>query len=225
MVGRDVLLLRHGQSEWNAVRRWQGRADSPLTTLGRNQAVSAARAVAELDVEIGAVWSSTSSRAAQTAGIIADRLGLAPVRTDERFCEADAGAWQGLTPDEIEAAYPGFLAAHRRPDTFEPYERVVERATSALGDVADSTPIGTATVVVTHSGLIRSLIRSCGVVDERIPNLGGIWIGVTRSAIGVRLDLGDRFDPEGLIFSGIDTPGEDPGDQSDHAGTERGAHR
>lgn len=224
MVSRDVVLLRHGQSEWNAVRRWQGRAETPLTMLGRNQAVLAARAIAELGVDIAAVWSSTSSRAAQTAAIIAERLGLEPARTDERLCEADAGEWQGLTPDEIEAAYPGFLADHRRPDSFEPYARVVERATSVLGDVVDSTPAGTAAVVVTHSGVIRSLIRSCGVVDERIPNLGGIWIGVTRSAIGVHLDLGDRFDPEGLIVSGIDTPGEDPGDESDQAGTQRGTN-
>ncbi|NNE13162.1 MAG: histidine phosphatase family protein [Ilumatobacter sp.] len=227
MVAAPILLVRHGQSEWNAARRWQGRADSPLTALGRAQAAGAAEALAATERVLGPVWASTSERARATAEIVADRLGLGArtVTADERLCEAEAGEWQGLTPDEIEAAYPGFLVAHRRPPSFEPFDRVVARATAALGDVADATSPGGAAVVVTHSGVIRSLIRSGGVADERIPNLAGVWFGVARSATGVDLHLGDRFDPVGLVVSGVDAPGEDPGEQTDHAGAQRRADR
>ena len=220
---RSILLVRHGQSEWNAVRRWQGRADTPLTALGRRQAVLASRELALLP-PFGAVWSSSLSRASETASIIAAELGLA-VSTDDRLAESDAGEWQGLTPDEIERAYPGFLRDHRRPPTFETFESVIERSTAALADIASQSPDDGPVLVVAHSGVLRSIVRHLGAADERIPNLGGVW--VTSSIVGddLRLELGDRFRPAGIDVAGVDAGGEDPGEQPDHSDTDGRAER
>jgi probable phosphoglycerate mutase len=229
MLARSVLLLllRHGQSEWNAVRRWQGLADSPLTALGREQADHCATILASLDVRFGGVWSSPLTRAAETARIVADRLGLEPVH-DERLREADAGEWQGLTPDEIEVAYPEFLATHRRPATFESVQAVVDRSLAALTHIAESSGTADAVIVATHSGVTRTLIRHLGAADERIPNLGGVWLEahIASSTVSpVRLELRHRFDPHGIVVSGVDVPGEDPGEQPDHADAHRRAER
>lgn len=231
MPGDDVrlLVLRHGRSEWNAVRRWQGSYDSPLDAVGRSQAAAVADELAATDIVWARPVTSTLGRAAETAEIISRRLALEPPRTDDRLVEAHAGEWQGLTPDEIEAAYPGWLAAHRRPAGFEALDSVVARATAALVDAGREVHDGHCGLVVSHSGLIRSVVRSLGLTDTRIPNLGGIWFRVVprsdssadRSHVaGAAFDrdrvfVDDVFDPGGVVISGVDAPGEDPGEQSD----------
>lgn len=225
-----LLLLRHGQSEWNAVRRWQGSADTPLTPVGRQQALAAGERLLDLEVEFCGPWASDLSRATSTASTIASVIGLGPTIADHRLREASAGEWEGLTPDEIEVRYPGWLEAHRRPPSFEPFEQVVRRTIASLRAIAAGVEsIGAIPLVVTHSGVIRSLMRHLGESDSRIANLGGVWltIGVIDSAIGGSTDLfdlhgtldsldigdisvGDLFDPGGIIVSGIDIPGEDP---------------
>ena len=177
-----------------------------------------------------AVWSSPLRRAAETGEIIADRSALDPVGFDERLREADAGEWQGMTPDEIEAAYPGFLGRTTSGHpTFEAFEHVVERVFAALHDIAATGDPGRGPLVVaTHSGVIRSVVRRLGEPDERIPNLGGVWIGVTpseRSVIDVSagVDLRGRFDPGGILRTGVDAPGEDPGEQADQTDAHRRA--
>lgn len=207
-------MLRHGQSEWNSLRRWQGTVDSPLTALGREQAYTTARLLASTGRVFGSLWSSDLKRASQTATIVGEVLGLGQPRTDTRLREAYAGEWQGMTPEEIEAAFPGWLASHRRPPSFEAYTSVVARASEALADVARhavscETP---SAIVVAHSGLVRSLVRHLGRQDERIPNLGGVWF--TASVVDGRAELAvaDMFDPRGIVVSGVDAPGEDPGD-------------
>ncbi len=220
-------MLRHGQSEWNAISRWQGAADIALTDLGRSQARQTATRLAALDTRFAGVWASDLMRANETASIIAAELELGPLSTDPRLRESHAGEWQGLTPTEIEQRYPGWLDAHRRPDTFEPFDEVVSRGIAALGEIADGAPSGSSdpVLVVSHSGLIRSIIRSTGIDDPRIPNLGGVWVTVERSgsADGVapdhpdRVTIEDLFDPGDIPLSGVDMPGEDPGEKTDHA--------
>lgn len=224
----SLLLLRHGQSEWNAVRRWQGLADSPLNDLGRRQAADASTALASTGHRFQSVWSSPLRRAAETGDIISGMLGLGAVYVDDRLREADAGEWEGMTPDEIDVAYPGFLTDHRRPSTFERVDQVVERTTSALTAIAARSATDDASVIVTtHSGVIRTLVRHLGWHDERVPNLGGVWVSVDTSVTDVtaRFDLRRRFDPSGVVRTGVDAPGEDPGEQADqpeaHRGTER----
>lgn len=230
MVARFVslLLLRHGQSEWNAVRRWQGLADSPLNDLGRRQAADASAALASTGHRFQSVWSSPLKRAAETGDIIAGLLGLGAVQSDDRLREADAGEWEGMTPDEIDVAYPGFLTDHRRPPTFERVDEVVERTTAALTAIATrSATDGASVIVTTHSGVIRTLVRHLGWHDERVPNLGGVWVSVDTSVtdITARFDLRRRFDPSGVVRTGVDAPGEDPGEQADQSEAHRGAER
>lgn len=166
-----LLLIRHGQTEWNLLRRWQGRAESALTDLGRAQAARAAEHLA--GIRFAEIWTSPLSRAFDTAQIIAERLGVAEVRVDERLIETDVGVWEGLTLAELEQGWPGYLAQRRHPEGFEPDAAVIARMTAACTDRLHS---GGAVLAVTHSGVMRTLRRHLGVVDHRISNLGGYWI-------------------------------------------------
>ena len=153
--------------------RWQGQADPPLTERGRQQAVAACGVLGSFD----ALWASTLQRAALTAEIIGEQLGIGPVQFDARLQETGVGQWQGLTLDQIEAGWPGYLAGHRRPDGAEPIDAVVERVTAAFVAIAEATPVGVV-LVVTHAGVLRTMRRALGVSDERFGNLAGCWFHV-----------------------------------------------
>lgn len=168
-----LLVLRHGQSEWNAQGRWQGRADVPLDRVGQLQAAEAAESLGVFD----AVWSSHLQRARLTAEIIGELIGVGPVQIDERLCETHVGPWEGLTQQEVEHGWPGFLAAHRRPEGFEPYDHAAERMLAALVHIAGHHP-GGEILVVSHGGVIRAARRLLGAHDERVANLGGSWFHV-----------------------------------------------
>jgi probable phosphoglycerate mutase len=169
-----VLLVRHGQSEWNADGRWQGQADPPLTDLGRAQARHAARALGTVD----AMVSSDLQRAAETAAILSGELGVGPLVLDPDLRERDAGEWSGLTRIEIEQGWPGYLDDRRRPDGWEPDEDLFARATAALGRIHDLVGDGGEAIAVTHGGLVYLLEGHFGVPFERLPNLGGRWVDV-----------------------------------------------
>jgi broad specificity phosphatase PhoE len=164
-----LLVVRHGESEWNAVRRWQGQADPPLSDVGLRQA-------AEVGLQLGtfdAVWSSDLQRASLTASIIAEIIGIGPVLIDPRLRETHVGPWQGLTHDEIEVGWPGFLAERRRPEGFEVDDSVSARALAAFRDIAAESP-GGEVLVVSHAGVIRGVMRSLGETDFQMPNLAGM---------------------------------------------------
>ncbi len=171
-----LLLVRHGQSEWNAEGRWQGRADPPLSALGRLQARHAAGAIGAM----AAVYSSTLERAATTAEILAGELGIGPVISLPGLVERDAGAWSGLTRDEIERDFPGYLAGHRRPPGWEEDESLLARASDALGRLVDAHRLddGADVLVVTHGGLIYAIEDTLGAGRVRMGNLDGRWVEV-----------------------------------------------
>jgi len=179
----QLLVVRHGESEWNAVGRWQGQEDPPLTDLGRDQALQAARAVGALD----AVVCSPLDRARTTAEIIAEEIGVGPVTTMEGLVERHAGAWQGLTRDEIEERDPGALAAGRRPDGWEDDDVVRTRVLDAFDRVHRDHPYGFV-LAVAHAGVIFAAEAAMGAPWERIGNLGGRWF--VHDGSGWR--LGDR---------------------------------
>jgi broad specificity phosphatase PhoE len=187
----SLLVIRHGQSLWNVLARWQGMADIDLSDLGRKQARIAAAQLAEGPHGFHRVYASKLVRARDTASIIAGHLNLDAPTTDERWNEADAGPWQELTPQEIKEQWPGFLERNRRPDGFEPYNTVVQRsleaATELLGLIGPDQP----TIVVTHSGVIRSLRRHLTGASERAPNLGGLWLHL----VSGHVRPGHDFDP------------------------------
>ena len=182
-----LLTLRHGESEWNAIGRWQGQEDPPLTDAGMLQAVAAAEVLGTFD----AVWASTLQRAAYTAAIIAEALGIGPVQTDPALMENAFGPWQGLTIHEIEAGWPGYLAEHRRPVGAEQPDEVTARGLGALRRIAAEHP-GGEVLVVTHGGLMRTLRRALGGDEMRFTNLCGCWFLVHPDG---RVEAGDPVHP------------------------------
>ena len=202
----ELLLIRHGQSTWNAAHRWQGMADAPLSDLGRTQAQMAATTLADLMADLGigfgAMWSSPLDRARATAEIIAEGLGLGAVSIDDRLREIDAGPWEGLTPTEIEERWPGYLASNRRPEGFEPTEAVAERTLAALADLGrHSREVGAPVAVASHSGIIRTLRSLTGRRGSRVANLEAVWV---RPADDGTVELGESLL---LIDESILTPG------------------
>jgi probable phosphoglycerate mutase len=185
-----LLLARHGQSEWNAVGRWQGQADPPLSELGRRQAGLAAARLGSVD----AIVTSDLERARYTATIISELLGEGPVLVDAGLRERDAGEWSGLTKAQIERDWPGYLGDRRRPPAFEPEEAFLERVLEAVRRVGEQVGGGDV-LVLTHGGVIYAIERHLGADFERIPNLGARWL----VDHGDRLELGERLvlvDPE-----------------------------
>lgn len=184
-----LLLVRHGESEWNAVGRWQGWADPPLSELGRRQATVAARAVGAVD----AVVASDLQRARATAEIIAGELGVGPVVVDAALRERDAGAWTGLTRAEIHASWPGYLDRGERPPGYEDDDALLERVVPALRALEAA---GEAVLVVTHGGVIGAVDRLLGATHARTPNLGGRVVDVVggRFVPGEPLLLVDEHD-------------------------------
>ena len=194
-----ILVVRHGQSTWNADGRWQGQADPPLSALGVAQAEAAAGAVDGVD----AIWASDLERARRTAEILAVPPGLAVV-ADARLRERDAGEWTGLTRVEIEDRFPGALAERRRPPGFELDEPLLVRARAALRELAAVLVGGTA-IVVTHGGVILALERQHGEQRTPVANLEGRWLDVDGEG---DFGLGDRqilFDPDSVE---VTTPGQ-----------------
>jgi probable phosphoglycerate mutase len=203
MAATRILLVRHGQSEWNAAGRWQGQADPPLSDVGRLQARAAARALGAVD----AVFASDLQRASETAEIIAGELGVGPVTLDPDLRERDAGEWSGLTRAEIDERYPGYLdpppadkhtsfagapgrdSPQRRPPGWEDDGSVTERALRALARIGAQVGGGDV-LAVTHGGLIYVLERHLGHDGPivRLANGAGRHVVVDDH----RLTLGDR---------------------------------
>ncbi len=184
-----LLLVRHGQSEWNADGRWQGRADPPLTPLGRTQARSAATTLPAFDV----LASSTLKRAHHTAQEIASVHGVADIVTDARLVERDLGAFSGLTRSEIDERFPGYLDNGQRPPGWEQDEDLLDRVRAGLAELVQQNA-STTTVVITHGGVIYALERSFGLPHARIANLGGRWFGLDNGSLtmGERVHLLDE---------------------------------
>ena len=161
-----VLLARHGETDWNAERRFQGHADRPLTDLGRAQAEALAERLAR--APIAAVYASDLSRARETAEIVARRHGLAVTpRADLK--EVDLGSWSGLTTAEAEERFPQEYLDWRergRPGWTggETYEEMRTRALAAVLEIGAGHPNETA-LVVAHGGTIRALLATAIGMD------------------------------------------------------------
>lgn len=187
-----ILIVRHGESTWNAVRRWQGQADPPLTDRGETQARRAALA-APGQAEFDLVATSTLQRARRTGELIAAGLGVPIGPALHGLSERAAGEWEGLTRSEIEDRYPGFLDRDERPPGYEDDDSVVARATTALRSLAAG-HAGATLLMVSHGGVIHALERAVWGEDswQRLDNLTGRWFeatGETLTPVGDRIAL------------------------------------
>lgn len=155
-----VLLIRHGETDWNAERRWQGKAPTPLNGRGLEQAQRLAAYLRRRP--IGSIYSSDLVRAWQTASILGEALGLAP-RPESRLRELNVGVFQGLTPSECLARYPDDYARFREfvlefviPNG-ESRLQLQERMAVAWHEIAANAK-GPEVVIVSHGGAIRMLL-------------------------------------------------------------------
>lgn len=152
-----LLLVRHGETDWNAERRYQGHADIPLNARGREQAQALAEQLA--GEALDAIYSSDLSRARVTAQIVGDRLDV-PVIADPDLREIDVGDVEGLTFEESRDldAWQG-----------EPKEHHAERMLGAIHRIAERHPDGRV-LVVTHGGSMRRVHEHLGLEDRLIEN-------------------------------------------------------
>lgn len=193
MTAAQLVVLRHGRTEWNATGRLQGQADIPLDERGVAQAEQAAQVLAELAPS--AIYASDLTRARQTAEPLARRCGLRVV-TDPRLREIHVGSWEGLTIDDaLELAGPQeakrWLAGEdvRRSPTGETVAEVGERAAAALDEIGLAAPAGSTVVAVMHGLAARAgVCRLVGFPTDTWKRLSGLhncgWIIVERHRTG-----------------------------------------
>jgi uncharacterized phosphatase len=162
-----ILLARHGETDWNRERRWQGWADPPLNDTGRAQARELAEQLRALPFD--AVYASDLRRAHETARVVAEPHGV-PVVIDPGLREIDVGSWSGLDRAELEARFP-----HRERPDGETREQHADRVLGAVERIAREHP-GERILLVTHGGTMRALrshvgdepfhpIENCGVLE------------------------------------------------------------
>ena len=116
---KTLYIVRHGQTEWNVAGRMQGRLDSPLTALGREQATQNGALLHRLG-GVDALWVSPAGRTRETAQLLNQHTN-APMNMAEELVERDCGDWSGMTLGEIQARYPqSWAERQRRPFTHQP---------------------------------------------------------------------------------------------------------
>ncbi len=177
-----VLLIRHGETDWNAAGRWQGRAPVPLNDVGMQQAQRLGQYLAAHGPRIDALYSSDLKRALQTAAAIAAPQGLT-VLPEPGLREVDLGDWQGLTRAEAEAwdaeRYATYVTARggSPPPNGESWDQVKARARSAFDHLTAHHNGSSTVALVSHGGTIGRLIESLFGPIER-PTLSNTSITV-----------------------------------------------
>ncbi len=154
-----ITLVRHGQTDWNLARRIQGSTDIALNETGRADAAAAAEALGTS--EHHALYASPLARAQETARIIAARLGLGEPELLHDMREREFGEGEGLLVDEYLERFENWQVA---PSGAETLGVVRDRALGALDIIARasrgrSAPRAESVIVVTHGGVIRSLLH------------------------------------------------------------------
>jgi glucosyl-3-phosphoglycerate phosphatase len=183
-----MILVRHGESTWNAEERLQGQQDPPLSERGREQSRALAAIVG--GVPDDRVVCSDLTRARETAELI----GLRPGRYDERWREIDVGSWGGLTAAEVDAEGGGLTnwrgGSRTAPDG-EPWPAFAGRVAGALdGLIAAGGPW----LVVCHGGCIRAAVAHVTGADA-------LHLGSPPNASATVIELGDR--PRLLVYGSL----------------------
>jgi probable phosphoglycerate mutase len=189
MMTTRITLIRHGETSWNVIKRWQGHADIDLNGTGRMQAAEAGFSL--LTAGVQRIISSDLSRAHETAQIINRYLNI-PLTTDTRLREIHVGDLQGLTSEEVETRYPAWSATfknlpylERHFPNGESFADVGGRALKCLNEAVTAYP-QQHTLLVTHGGVVRVLLkklldltpedsmRNCGIT--RLIWGEGLWM-------------------------------------------------
>ena len=166
-----LLLIRHGETAWNAEHRIQGTLDIPLSPLGMLQSARLADCLANEPIE--AVYSSGQSRAWLTAAPLAARLGL-QVIGEPRLRERSFGVFEGLTLDEIAARYPAEFIRWRerdpawRPEGGESGQQLIDRVMSAVTEIGARHQNQTV-ALVSHGGVLDVVYRAARALQWHAP--------------------------------------------------------
>jgi broad specificity phosphatase PhoE len=161
-VVTTIVLVRHGETDWNRERRFQGRSDTPLNDAGRKQVRELGRMLA--DERFAGVYTSPLARARESAEILAEAIGVArDVEAHDSLMEIDVGSWSGLTVTEVEARFPEayvrWRASGRGWEDGETHEELGRRVVAGLLSIADRHH-GDTVLAVTHGGPIRSALAA-----------------------------------------------------------------
>ncbi len=189
-----VIVVRHGQTEWNVEARIQGQGDSKLTAEGRAQARAIAARLAAQPFDV--LVSSDLGRAAETARAIAERCGK-PIVLDARLRERHFGVGEGMTYEEVDSAYPGAFARIRNVDPDfvipggESRRQLHERVVSAMDSIA-RTHDGKTIVVVTHGGVLATFFRHVHAIPLDVAHP----IAITNASYNVLIHDGSRWSVE-----------------------------
>jgi broad specificity phosphatase PhoE len=157
----ELILVRHGETDWNRDGRYQGHADPPLNREGRRQARALATQLA--GIELDAVYTSDLRRAAETAEIIARERRI-PLHRDTGLREVDVGSWSGLTRAEIADRFPG--AERHDGESRDAHRERVIRAVTAIAE----RHAGDRVLIVSHGGSLRAVL-SHTLGDDSIPRI------------------------------------------------------
>ena len=164
-MATTIVLVRHGETDWNRDNRFQGHADPPLNDVGRTQARALAGELSSRPFAAG--YTSPLRRAAETAAILGDALHL-ELRSDASLMEVDVGSWSGLTRTDVEARFPlgyaRWLEYGHGWDDGETYDELGARVVSGLVRIGREHDGGDV-LAVTHGGPIRSALAAA----ERVP--------------------------------------------------------
>jgi len=166
-----LILIRHGQTEWNRLERFRGHADVPLNENGLAQAAATGRRAAS-EWDLAAVYSSPLSRAVKTAEAVAVQFGIA-VQVINGLVDIDYGEWQGLTPDEARQRWPEQVDNwYRRPEraSIPGGETLIDlraRAMQTVNDLA-ARHVGQTIALVGHTVINRIILLGVlGLGNER----------------------------------------------------------
>jgi len=177
----SILLVRHGETEWNLQRRVQGRFDSPLTERGVVQAHAIGELLRRLpDAVVARIVASPLDRARRTAEIIAGHLG-ARLIIDDRLREISVGSWDGLTYRDIEMCSPGVFDGDGRHEWYfrapdgDTYEAFTARIAEWLAEAAGARLL----IAVTH-GIVSRVARG---LYARLPRATALTLPVPQDKI------------------------------------------
>lgn len=194
-MAKRLLLVRHGESIWNAEGRWQGSANPPLSAAGRAQAAQLADYIRDHGIDV--IVTSDLDRAIETGSIVADLLQLEAPLIEARLRERDVGEISGHTRDEIEQKWPGLLDRWRSGELTQMpggEDDITPRVTEGLRAIANA-PDGSVVLVVTHGGVIGAIDQWLGTEYRRVGNVQGRWLVVDDDGT-IRFDahFGDDLD-------------------------------
>ncbi len=172
-----LILIRHGETDWNSTLRYQGHVAVPLNERGRMQARKASERLKRYDAT--ALYTSDILRASETADIIGEAVKLKPQPMPD-LREIDVGQWEGLTPEELYRRFPEHMQEYERDPARtvriggESYAQLQQRALQALNDIHAAHHADETVLAVSHGGTIRALL--CHVIDLDLRNFGRMWL-------------------------------------------------